>query len=172
MEAVTVRVEMRAYRYIATLLFGGCTAFSSVNSGTDLERELRGVDAARNNALRTGDTTALAQLYADDFVMITSSGQLRTKRDQLRDIASGAVQHQGPSERILRLTMRGDVAIVQGESDAGTLVTGGRADARMRRYTRVYIRHAGRWQLLATHISVVTDSMPGSPRPPNPSNEP
>lgn len=163
---------MRAHTGIATLLFGGCmVACRSANARGDLERELRRVDAARNNALRTGDTTVLAQIYADDFVMITSSGQLRTKRDQLRDIASGAVQHQGPSERILHLTLRDDVAIVQGESDAGTLLTGGQADARMRRYTRVYIRQGGRWQLLATHISVVTDSLAAALRPPNPPNE-
>ena len=153
---------MRPYRWIAAFLISGCAvAGHHTAPGHDLERDLRAVDAARNNALRTGDTVALARLYADDFVMITSTGQLRTKGDQLRDIASGAVQHQGPAERILHLTVRGDVAIVQGESDAGTLVTRGSADLRMRRYTRVYIRRAGRWQLLATHISVVTDSMPG-----------
>ena len=163
---------MRAHLWIATVLFGGCTsALSSPNASSDLERELHRVDSARNNALRTGDTAVLAQLYADDFVMITSSGQLRTKRDQLRDIASGAVQHQGPSERILHLTLRGDVAIVQGESDAGTLVIGGQADARMRRYTRVYVRHGGRWQLLATHISVVPDSLAGLLRPRTPAHE-
>ena len=163
---------MRAHLWIATVSLGGCTmAFPSANASSDLERELRTVESARNNALRTGDTTVLAQLYADDFVMITSSGQLRTKRDQLRDIASGSVQHQGPSERILHLTLRGDVAIVQGESDPGTLVIGGQADTRMRRYTRVYVRNAGRWQLLATHISVVPDSMLGAPRPANPPNQ-
>lgn len=47
-------------------------------------------DRARSDALRAGDTVALARLYADDFVMVTSTGQLRTKADQLRDIGSGA----------------------------------------------------------------------------------
>jgi len=150
---------MRVFHWIAFLLIDGCDASGRrAIRGDDLDRELRAVDATRNTALRAGDTVALAHLYADDFMMITSTGQLRNKRDQLRDIASGAVQHQGPVERILHLTRQGEVAVVQGESDPGTLVTDGRVDPRMRRYTRVYVWRGGRWQLLATHISVVADS--------------
>jgi dienelactone hydrolase/ketosteroid isomerase-like protein len=115
------------------------------------------VDAERNDALRSGDTAALSRLYADDFLMITSTGELRSKRDQLRDIGSGTIQHQGPAERVLHVTIEGDVAVLQGESDPGTLITAGRPDARMRRYTRVYVHRSGRWQLLATQISVVAD---------------
>jgi len=125
-----------------------------------LENELRAADSGRNVALRTADTAALARLYADDFLMITSAGQIRTKRDQLRDIGSAVVQHQGPVERILHLTLAGDVAVVQGESDPRTLTTGGHVDLQRRRYTRVYVRREGRWQLLATHISVVTAPTP------------
>ena len=153
---------MRCIRWFAATIAVACTrAPYRVPPDAGLEAELRAVDAGRNVALRAGDTTALARLYADDFLMITSTGQIRTKRDQLRDIGSAVVQHQGADERILHLTLSGDVAVVQGESDAGTLVTGGNVDLRRRRYTRVYVRRDGRWQLLATHISVVTDSGTG-----------
>lgn len=150
---------MRLISWFAATLVVACARGSHrAPPDAKLEAELRAADAARNVALRAADTTALARLYADDFLMITSTGQIRTKRDQLRDIGSAVVQHQGAVERILHLTLSGDVAVVQGESDAGTLVTGGNVDLRRRRYTRVYVRRDGRWQLLATHISVVTDS--------------
>src|SRR5574341_358211 len=128
-------------------------------SASRLEAELQVADRARGEALRTSDTAALARVYADEFVMVTSTGQLRTKADQLRDIGTGTVQHQGMPERILDLRLYGNVAVVHGESAPGTLVMGGQPDPRGRRYTRVYIHRRGRWQLLATHISVVADSM-------------
>ena len=145
-------------RFLLVMSTIGCVSSPRPTTYSTLERELRDADSTRNDALRSGDTAALARLYADDFVMITSAGQLRTKADQLRDIGAGTVAHQGPSERILKMTVEGDMAVVQSESGAGTLVTAGRPDTRMRRYTRVYVHRGGRWQLLATHISIVADS--------------
>jgi hypothetical protein len=78
---------MRFIRWLVVGSVVSCTrATYRAAPGANLERELRAVDAARNAALRASDTTALSRLYADEFLMITSTGQLRTKRDQLRDI--------------------------------------------------------------------------------------
>src|SRR5689334_3840728 len=153
---------MRRSVWAMTLLVTGCSALGghgpAATASRQMAEELRAADAARGRALRSGDTAALGRLYADDFVMITSTGQLRTKADQLRDIGAGAVEHRGPEDQILKLTLHGDVAVVHAESAAGTLVTDGRPDPHARRYTRVYVHRAGRWQLLATPISVLADS--------------
>src|SRR5689334_22213625 len=102
---------MRFIQWIVPFLVASCASVGSRRTpGSSLEDQLRAADAERNAALRRGDTATLARLYADDFVMVTSSGQLRSKNDQLRDIASGAVQHAGPAERILHLTLAHDVA--------------------------------------------------------------
>ena len=121
----------------------------------DVEREILAVDEERDQALRHNDVQALARLYSDDFMMITAAGEIRTKQDQLRDISAGTIQHQGPSTRILKLREYGDVAVVQSESQGGTLIMNGRADANVRRFTRVYVKTDGKWQLVATHISRV-----------------
>jgi uncharacterized protein (TIGR02246 family) len=121
----------------------------------DVEREIRQVDEERNQALRRNDVQALAQLYSDDFMMITPTGEVRTKQDQLRDISAGTIQHQGSPARILRLRTYGDVAVVQSESQGGELIVNGKADSIVRRFTRVYVKTKGRWQLVATHISRV-----------------
>ena len=151
---------MRASGWVGVALVAGCAAAGrGAGVGRDVAAELQATDRLRGDALRAGDTAALARLYADDFIMVTSAGQLRTKADQLRDIGTGDVGHQGPPEHVLHLTVVGEVAVVHGESAPGTLVTRGQADPRARRYTRVYVRRAGRWQLLATHISVVADTL-------------
>ena len=113
------------------------------------------MDLLRSTALRNGDLAALATLYSDDFIMITSTGEIRTKQDQLDDIARGRFQHPGPQARILRLRVYGEVAIVHAESQ-GELVVDGQPDDVFRRYTRIYVKSAGHWQLTATHISRVS----------------
>ena len=121
----------------------------------DVEREIRQVDEERNLALRSNDVQALARLYSDDFMMITPTGQIRTKQDQLRDISAGTIQHKGPPVRILKLRTYGDVAVVHSESQGGELIVNGQADSIVRRFTRVYVKTEGQWQLVATHISRV-----------------
>ena len=137
----------------AVLLVSACCSASAISLAR-VEDELREVDLQRIEALRSGDTAALGRLYADDFMMITSTGEIRTKQDQLRDIASGHFQHQGPPPKILRLRVYGDVAVVESES-TGELLVDGQPDNIVRRYTRVYIKTHGHWQLSATHISRV-----------------
>jgi ketosteroid isomerase-like protein len=125
------------------------------SAAADVESEIRQVDEARRQALRRNDVQALAHLYSDDFMMITSTGEIRTKQDQLRDISAGTIQHQGSPERILKLRSYVNVAVVESESQGGDLIVNGRADSVVRRFTRVYVKTNGRWQLVATHISRV-----------------
>lgn len=123
---------------------------------SDVEREIRDVEQARAQALRHNAVEALSRLYADDFLMITSTGQMRTKQDQLRDISASTIQHQDSDDKILKLRTYGKVAVVQSESRGG-LVMNGQGDTTLRRFTRVYVKKKGRWQLVATHISRVEE---------------
>jgi ketosteroid isomerase-like protein len=159
---VITGVAIPRHLSVLLLLATGCTAARGRTSTAGaLDAELRATERTRGDALRAADTAALAALYADDFVMITSAGQLRSKADQLGDVAGGTVQHQGGQDRLLRVKRYGEVAVVLAESAANTLVVGGRPDPHARRYTRIYIRRAGRWQLLLTQISVLPDSAAG-----------
>ena len=123
---------------------------------SNVEREIHNVDNERAQALRRNDVGALSRLYADDFMMITSTGQMRSKQDQLRDISASTIQHQDSAEKILKLRAYGDVAVVQSESRGG-LIMNGKSDSALRRFTRVYVKREGQWQLVATHISRVEE---------------
>jgi ketosteroid isomerase-like protein len=128
---------------------------SDTHSATRLEEEVLQVDLLRSVALRNGDVATLVKLYSDDFIMITSTGEIRTKQDQLEDIASGRFQHPRPQAKILRLRVYGEVAIVHSEGQ-GEVVVNGQPDDVFRRYTRIYVKNAGHWQLTATHVSRVS----------------
>ena len=56
------------------------------------EDSVRDAETARAQALLHADTTALSRLVADEFVEVSRLGALRSKGDNLRDIASGQLK--------------------------------------------------------------------------------
>ncbi len=87
------------------------------------EDAIRALESQRAQALLKADTVALSQLVADDFVEISRLGTLRTKADNMREIANGTLRHTG--------TFRGFPF-------TGKI-----------RYTRVFVRRDGRWRAVA-----------------------
>jgi ketosteroid isomerase-like protein len=131
-------------------------ALSKSSSGiSNLEKEITDLDRHRIEALEKGDTAWLSRFYADDFIMITSTGEIRTKQDQLKDIGSGNVVHGKIEEKYLQMRFYGNVAVVQSESK-GMLIQNGNQSDDVRRFTRVFVKNRNQWQLVSTHISRVT----------------
>ena len=95
----------------------------------------------------------LGRILADDFVGVSSSGATRAKAQQ---IANDAVEPGGSftSSRIDYADYRhfGDTVVAQGQE---TLVhADGRPDLRLI-WTDVWVKRAGRWQIVATQDSVL-----------------
>jgi ketosteroid isomerase-like protein len=131
-------------------------AVSKTSSETsNLEKEITDLDRNRIEALEKGDTAWLSRFYADDFIMITSTGEIRTKQDQLKDIGSGNVVHGKIEEKYLQMRFYGKVAVVQSESK-GILIQNGNKSDDVRRFTRIFVKNSKQWQLVSTHISKVT----------------
>jgi ketosteroid isomerase-like protein len=126
----------------------------STIDNSNFEQEIINLDQDRIKALENGDTTWLSKFYADDFIMITSTGEIRNKQDQLKDIGSGKVVHEKIEEKYIRMRFYGNVAIVQSESK-GKLIQNGMVSDDMRRFTRVFVKTNKQWQLVSTHISRV-----------------
>jgi ketosteroid isomerase-like protein len=117
-------------------------------AGSSPEDSVRAVELARRQALLQGDTVALSRLVAEDFVEISRLGTLRTKADNMRDIVSGNLKLTTVRYDSLTVRIYGDVAVLQGIADnAGTLR--GMPFSGKIRYTRVFVRRAGRWQAVA-----------------------
>ena len=113
-----------------------------------VEDSVRAVEANRAQALLRADTTALARMVADEFVEISRLGQLRTKADNIRDIASGALRLTSVKYDSLTVRIYGEVAVLTGIAD-NTGTFRGIPFAGKIRYTRVFLRRDGRWQAVA-----------------------
>jgi uncharacterized protein (TIGR02246 family) len=131
------------------------TMTGSAQQPRTAEQQVLATDDQRMDALRRGDPLPLERIYADDYTLVTGTGQIRTKMDQLAELKSGQLRYPqiDPVERQVRLY--GDVAILLTRQRAlifqgGQQITGG--DERV---TRVYKNFDGQWRVIATHATPI-----------------
>src|SRR5690242_20186443 len=102
------------------LLLGGIHAVAAQEQKPKAptpEDAVRAAEYARAQALLKADTTALGQLVATEFIEISRLGQVRTRTDNLQDIASGALKLVTVRYDSLAVRLYGDVAVLQGIAD-------------------------------------------------------
>ncbi len=112
------------------------------------EDAIRALESQRAQALLKADTVALSQLVADDFVEISRLGTLRTKADNMREIANGTLRLTSVRYDSLSVRIYGDVAVLQGIADNTGTFRGFPFTGKIR-YTRVFVRRDGRWRAVA-----------------------
>jgi len=136
----------------------GCCRLAAVFAGAvthaqpsaSAEQQVLATNDQRMDAMRRGDPRPLERVYADDYTLVTSLGEVKTKAEQIGQVRSGALAANiRPVERKVR--MYGDVAVVLSRQ-AGTIVRDGRQITRGdERVTRVYKNFNGQWKVIATH---------------------
>lgn len=131
---------MKAF-LVATLLCV-CSGASAV---AQVEDSVRAVEMSRRDALLAADTVALSKLLAPDFMEISRLGTVRTRADNIRDIASGALHLTTIKYDSLNVRVYGEVAVLTGIADNTGTMRGFPFSGRIR-YTRVFVRRDGRWQ--------------------------
>jgi hypothetical protein len=109
------------------------------------EESVRAAETARGQALLQADTTALSRLVADEFIEISRLGMLRTKSDNIRDIASGDLKLQSVKYESTSVRVYGDVAVLRAIADNTGTFHGFPFRGRVW-YTRVFVKREGRWQ--------------------------
>src|SRR6516165_6435629 len=117
-----------------------------------VEQAIRKLDNERIQAQIHADAAALDRIYADDFIGVGPSGTVRTKPQVIADFTSGNLKFQSITTDDVQVRVYGDAAVETGLStmdgqDKGKTVP------RDTRFTRVWIKQQGRWQLVANHYS-------------------
>ncbi|HKA59197.1 MAG TPA: nuclear transport factor 2 family protein [Gemmatimonadales bacterium] len=109
-----------------------------------VEDSVKAAEAKRREALLAADTAALANLMAPDFMEISRLGTVRTRVDNLRDIASGTLHLTSIKYDSLNVRVYGDVAVLTGIADNTGTMRGFPFSGKIR-YTRVFVKRDGRW---------------------------
>ncbi len=127
-------------RLVVLFLLVGVTSLHG-----QVEDSVRAVEMRRREALLAADTVALSRMLAPDFMELSRLGTVRTRADNVRDIASGALHLTSISYDSLNVRVYGDVAVLTGIADNTGTMRGFPFSGRIR-YTRVFVRRDGRWQ--------------------------
>jgi ketosteroid isomerase-like protein len=115
---------------------------------TSAEDSVRAIEMARREALLHADTVALSRMTADEFIEISRFGTLRTKADNIREIASGGLRLTTVKYDSLNVRVYGDMAILYGIADNTGMMRGMPFGGKIR-YMRIFVRREGRWQAVA-----------------------
>jgi uncharacterized protein DUF4440 len=116
--------------------------------GAALVDSIRTLETMRGKALMAADTATIRRLTAEEFVEISRLGLLRTKADNLRDIASGALKLTSVKYDSTSVMIYGDVAVLRAIADNTGTFRGFPFSGRIW-YTRIFVRRDGRWQAVA-----------------------
>ena len=138
------------------LLFLSVLAPGALASERDPADDLRDANRRYDLALVAADAPALDALYLPEFTYIGPGGVVRNKTEQVRSIASGAVDIiEGKSDQV-SITVHGDTAILTGRF-TGRVRAQGKESSFHERYSTVWINRGNGWRLALEHGTVIND---------------
>lgn len=119
--------------------------------GEDLEKRSK----EYSDALTKRDIAALEKIWADDYTFINPQGELVTKAERIANLKSGATEFQAIGSRREKLHVHGNVAVDIGRVTLHGTKYGGQESSGEYRYTDVWLKAGGSWQLLANQITLI-----------------
>lgn len=128
---------------------------------TQVEKEVLSVNESVDLAIRTKNTDALGKILSDTFDYTNQTGELLGKAQMLANIQSGKLTTVAQRHSGLRLRTYGDTVVMTGISTT-SLVYNGKPSNGPRRFTRVYVKKDGHWQLVAQHVTLVAKDLAAS----------
>jgi ketosteroid isomerase-like protein len=143
---------MRAFTWLLFL----ATTLQTLGATTGDEQEILRLEDTIKNAWVRHDTAAIAAIVADDFQFWSFRGQRRSKADLLRAVEKTDETDTTVEDAAVRVY--GDSAIYT----ARLMDIGKHADGLLYRtrscLTAVFVRRAGKWQLVSEHQTIIPDT--------------
>lgn len=126
----------------------------AVASDSPESRALAHIDATWNDLRLKPDVIGLDRLLSDDFILTHSDGRVQRRAEYIDELKTRTRTNQAILNEEVEVRVHGDTGVVTGVSvQAGE--TGGRPFSGRFRFTRVWVRRAGVWRMVASHSSRV-----------------
>ena len=119
-------------------------------SAKQTEQEILRLEVEEGKAIMSKDSATLNRLYADGLAWL-GRGQLLTKAQVVADFASGTLRNNSMVHTDLHVNVYGDTAVLTGHSTS-ELVFHGKVLGGPKRFTDVWVKTDGRWQLVAHSV--------------------
>ena len=121
-------------------------------SSRAVEEELIHVANEWDRAMVENDADAIGQYMADDWTIVGPDGSVGDKATFLQLVKSGALSHDVMESEDFRVRIYGDAAVVTARGVSGGQYQG-HAFREVERSSSVFVRQAGRWRCVLTHLS-------------------
>lgn len=108
-----------------------------------------------NQASKSGDTKALADLLDDDVVLINDDGSVRSKAQFLASVKAPNAQEQQVTPEFLKVYVHGEVAIATGALRVKG-ASKGRVYVRREAFVDTWILKGANWVCVATDATPIT----------------
>lgn len=134
-------------RLVSLFLFLGLVGLAAPAAAQPAdEAAVRAVEERRIKALVDDDFEALEAIFADDLTYTHSSAVMDDKAAYMAALRSGRTKYETIDRGPATVRLYGDAAVMTGTAVVGLK---GRADKLPLRYTLVYAKRGGRWQMVA-----------------------
>ena len=128
-------------------------ATSRAQSAHDADvRELERLETVWNQAHEHGDADVLEALWADDMEVAVPKMPVMTKADVLKFARSGRMKFLSYKTSDIRVRLYDNAAVVTGRLQR-TRSMNGQDISDDWRFTKVYVREAQKWRVVAFHAS-------------------
>jgi ketosteroid isomerase-like protein len=132
----------------------GKKANHSNQKGDSVQQAVMQMEEKLRVAILKGDSKAYGRLVGDDYVFTNQDAVMRTKAQMVSAYDSGSIKYESVKFDDLKVHAYGDTAVVTGRSTVKGQ-DGGKDISGQSRYTRVYVKRQGRWQLVATQTTTI-----------------
>jgi len=114
--------------------------------------EVMKAEKLRIDSMLAGDTEALDRIWHEDFLQISPQGLIRTKANRVQAFRSKSVVYSSIITSRSEVRIRGNMAIVIGSTDRKGR-EGQRDISGSFRFSRVWLKEDGRWQLVLHQLT-------------------
>ena len=146
-------------KYIFLLAFTISILPANAQNNSKTEAEIRRLEQVGATAILNGDTNMLKQIWAPEFLVNTPRNEITGTRDSILLIQKAGMIDYSTYEKVIeRMQFQKDIVITMGHE---TLVSKNDTPAAKagqvykRRFTNIWMRKNGDWQLIARHASVI-----------------
>jgi hypothetical protein len=152
---------MKRWRFLILITVFACTApvhaqaIKGIQSEDEIKREVLRVEEEQDHAVAIGDTKTLEQIWADDMVYTTPGGELLTKAQHLAEFRSGIRKFETMQHDDIEAWVYGQNVVVLMGRSTSTFQYKGEMSSGPRKFTNVFVRMDGRWQIVSHHVTDV-----------------
>ncbi len=141
----------------AILVAASLVTGQSAKQNDSLEQQIKKLDFAESDAVLRSDLAALDKLWAEDFTVNSPNNQVVKGKDAVVGLVrAGIIKYSSFVREHESVLLHGNTVTVMGLETVKPIGNApGAGQTLRRRFTNIWMKRKGQWQLTARHASII-----------------